>query len=141
MRARLMLVLVAGSLVASANPSADCGRVGWKVPLYSKWVATWGRKGKAKLERASVTFKGSNTLEIEYQVKTKDGFLGFRISYHYQSDVEAGLGKIYLGGKVAGTFEPVGNRLKLGFADDWIIADTGRMEWDRKLLLLLIRSK
>jgi hypothetical protein len=69
------------------------------------------------------------------------GFVGLTTSYHYQSDFEAGVGKIYLGSKVAGTFEPVGNQLKLGFADDWIIADTRRPESDRKLLLLLVPAK
>src|SRR5262249_8996172 len=97
MRGRLLVVALAGSLVAAASPCTDRAKVGWRVRPDSKWIAVWGRKGEAKIEKASVTFKGRQLVEISWNAKTGPGSsCSETICYYYQHDAEACIGKINL---------------------------------------------
>jgi hypothetical protein len=141
MRMHLMLAGVAVLLVAAGEPRRDdLGRLGWKVPPNSRWVAVWGWKGTAKIEKALVTFRGPGQVTISWQARGKDGWCTCTDTYPYRSAPASFLGRLRRLGQVAGTVRPVGQRLRVE-VDDLLFEPRSMHEPRGKLVLVLVQVK
>ena len=113
MRARLILVVVAWSLIAAVEPDRDIGTVGWQLPPNASWQLVGGWKGKLQITEAGLTVKCGNQVLIDWTIEVGSVKRTFGSIYQYESAPKSNQGSLKRGGKIVGVVKPMGNRLKI----------------------------